>query len=132
MQLVDQRVVPWYGGRAIVAPVERGVDDDRAGHIGRTVALAEGEIAAPGADPVAEERVMPLEPAIQRPRIRVDQQLGRVEPLAALGVIRAVHPVAVELPWTQARHIPMPDVAGAQQTDPRILAQRLRRRKQAE
>jgi len=62
----------------------------------------------------------------QRPRhqtgVRVEQQLVRVEPIAALRRVRTVHPVPVELAGAGFGKIAMPDEVGAlAYVDPRYL-----------
>lgn len=48
--------------------------------------------------------------AVDRARIRVEQQLGRVVPQPACRVERSADPETVLLPRTHPRHEPMPDI----------------------
>ena len=76
-------------------------------------------------------RGMPVDSAVDRLRIRVDQQLRRVEALAGLGLVRPVHAVAVALPGPDARQVAVPVERGALvQLDP-LLAPVARRRGRA-
>src|SRR6267143_5031389 len=86
VKLVDHAVLPRRMRRAIVAPAEGGVDD-----------LAAPEARADLAD--------------DQLRVRVKQQLARVEAMAAL--LRAVHPVGVEQAGARVGQVAMPDEVGA-------------------
>jgi hypothetical protein len=77
-----------------------------------TVAGVEGQIATRVAHPVAVQRVVPTQRAVQQPRVGVDQQLVVVETVAALGVIGPVHAVAVQLAGPQVRQVAVPDLIG--------------------
>ena len=61
------------------------------------------------AEVVAVDRLAPVDPAADRPRVRVEQQLRRVAALPALRRVRAVRPEAVPLPRHDARQIRVPD-----------------------
>ena len=60
------------------------------------------------AEPIAEDRVVPAYRSVQEMRIRIDQQLLRIEAMAAIRVISAVNPISVELSRTEARQIAVP------------------------
>jgi hypothetical protein len=78
----------------------RRILDDAFGHHRRAVATIGREVGAVRAEPIAEDRVVPAYRSMQEMRIRVDQQLLRIEAMAAVGVISAVNPISVELPRT--------------------------------
>jgi hypothetical protein len=67
VQLVNDRVMPRRPRRPIVAPGECGVDDAAFGHSGGVVAPVHGQIFARTPDAVAEQRVAPLDAAIDIP-----------------------------------------------------------------
>jgi hypothetical protein len=68
VQLVEHAVLERCAQRGVVAPVERAFDDDRARHVTRAV-----ERARRVAVGVAQERVVPLQLAVDRARVRVEQ-----------------------------------------------------------
>ena len=86
--------------RAVVAPVEVRVVHDRPGHERRAVVVVARVLVA---EVVREARLVPVDLALDRLGVRVEQQLGRVAPLAALRLPRAVDPVAVALPGRDRR-----------------------------
>ena len=78
VQLVDHRVVQRRPGRAVVLPVERRVDHDALRDRGGVVLGS--AVAVLGAGRVRERaRGIPVDRALDRLRVRVDQQLRRVE-----------------------------------------------------
>src|SRR4051794_29524331 len=88
VQLVDHRVVPRRARRPVVAPAEGAVDD----------------LAAPeaGADLAADQ-----------PGVWIEEQLGRIEAVAPVRVVRAVDAITVELPRARVGQIAVPDEVGA-------------------
>ena len=113
VRLVDHRVLERDARRAVVAPAERGVDDPALERAGRVVARVEREVLAAAADAVAEMRVGPAQRALDHPRVRVEQQLVRIEAMALLGRVGAVHAVAVEQPGPRLGQVAVPDEVGA-------------------
>ena len=105
--LVDDRLVP--GRRAaVVLPVERLVDDDAlrdrlrvVGVVGRDRRRRRREV---------RQRVCTLvgDRTFDRPRVGVDQQLGRIETQAALGFVGPVDAVAVALARADAGQVAVP------------------------
>ena len=92
--LVDDRVGVLVAGRAIDAPVEVRVDHHRLGHAGGGVVV----VAAVGiAEVVAEHRLIPFDRPIDRLRVGIEDELGRVASVPGGRVVRPVHPVAVAL-----------------------------------
>ena len=106
VRLVDHRVGVFVAGRAIDPPVEERVDDDGLGRAGRGVVV----VAAVGiAEVVAEQRLIPLERAVDGLGVRVQQQLVGVAPVTRGRVVRPVHAVAVALAGFDGRDETVPD-----------------------
>src|SRR6202012_5417095 len=93
-------------------PVEIRVDHDALGYERRAVALVEAEIARLVADDVAVAGVVPLDLAGVSPRVRVEQQLVRIEAVALLRRVGTVDAVAVNLSWLQILDIAVEDLVG--------------------
>ena len=55
---------------------------------------------------------MPDGGAADRARVGIEHDLGRVEPLAALGIPRPVHAIAVELSGPEPGHVAVEHVPG--------------------
>ncbi len=113
VRLVDDRVLPrdlraLLGGRR-----GGGLDDHRLRHATRIVAPIERKIATRAAGAVAEMGVAPHQPSGERLGMRVDQQLVRVKTKAALGIVGAVHAIAVKLSGRDVVEVAVPDVLGA-------------------
>ena len=105
VRLVEDGLAPGHLGRAVVAPVEDLVDDHRLGHARRVVPLIDGQITALVVGAVSQHRLLPVDPAPQRPRVRIDEQLVRVAALAPLRGVRAVNPQPVQRAGLQARGV---------------------------
>ena len=94
--------------RAVHPPVEEWVDDHRLGHARRRVLV----VAAVGiAEVVAEQRLVPLEVAVDGLRVRVHQELVRVAAVPPGRIVWAVHPVAVALAGFDVGDEAVPDEA---------------------
>ncbi len=117
VHLVDDRVVPRRARIAVVAPRERRVDDLALRHAARVVAPILRQVGALTADAIAEVRIAPGERPDDRLRIGIEQQLLRVEAMAVLRLVRAVHAIAVQLPRPRLGQVAVPDLV-------RLLAQR--------
>src|SRR5262249_6904614 len=113
VRLVNDRVLPGNGRPAFCAPGEGLVDDHTLGHTARIVAPVKRKIAACATGAVAEMRIAPYEPPGELLRIRIDEELVRVEAQSTLGLIGAMHPIAIELPRHHIAEIAMPDILGA-------------------
>ena len=113
MRLIDHRIGPGDVRRPVVAPIEAVVGDHRFEHPGRAVAPIERKIGASRMEAVAEQRVRPFELAGERFRIRVEQQLVRIEAMAGAGVVRAIGAIAVDLSDLGVGKIAVPDFVGA-------------------
>ncbi len=70
-----------------------------------------GEVLGATTQAVGKDRRVPVDLAADRARIRVDQQLVRVETHPFARRVAAVHAVAVQLARTDPLQIPVPDVA---------------------
>ena len=60
-------------------------------------------------DVVREETGVGIDHAFDGLGIRVEQELGRVAPQAAGGIVVAVDPIPVALPWLDAYKVDVPD-----------------------
>ena len=98
---------------AVVAPGVGLVDHHRLEHRARVVAAVEREVLAPVADAIGEMRVGPGEMPAEPLAVGIDQQLVRIEAEAGFGLVRAMHPIAIELARLRVRQIAVPDVVGA-------------------
>ena len=108
VRLVDDRLVVLVARRAVVAPVEVGVDDDREHRLAQVVV---GVALLGVLEVVGEQRLVVGDLALDRLGVGVEQQLARVAAVAVLGVVGAVHAEAVALAGLQARHVGVPDEA---------------------
>src|SRR5689334_9173710 len=111
--LVDHGPVPRYLQSPIVAPSERRIDDDALRHAAGRVAVVALEILIRVAQLVREERVAPLQRASDGAGVRVEEELGRVEAVALIRVIRAMHAISIQLTGPHVREIAVPDLIGA-------------------
>ena len=113
VRLVDDGVVPGNTRRTVIAPGEGGIDHAALRRAGRAVAAVEGQVrlGVPGA--IAEVRVAPLQRSLQVLGVGLDQELVRIETVAALGIVRPVHAIAVQQARTCLRKVDMPVVVGA-------------------
>ena len=124
VRLVKDRPVPRdVRPPRLLMPVEVRIDDDRLRHERGAVALVERQIVALGADRVPEARRVPLELADVRARVRIEQQLVRVEPVAGVGRVRPVDAVSVDGARPDVGDVAVPDLVGEfGQLDSRRLA----------
>ena len=124
VRLVEHGVPPRHRPPVRLAlPVEVRIDDDALGDEGRAVALVERQVVLLGADGVAEARGIPLQLAVMRARVRIEQQLVRIEAMTGRRLVRPVHAIAVQRRRTDAGHVAVPDLVGVLgQLDPLQLA----------
>ena len=108
VQLVDHRLGPGPVEPDVALPVEGVVDHDAPGD-GRRGVLRVAHVLLAGR---VREDPGPPEPdrALDRLRVRVDQELRRVEAVAGLRIPRAVDAVAVALSRADPREIDVPVV----------------------
>ncbi len=103
--LVEHGLVVTAPGQPVVAPVEVGIDHDRGHGVRRRVQV----VALVGrVEVVAVHLLAPGDRSADRLRVRVEQQLRGVAPLAALGRVGAVRAEAVPLPGHDAGHVRVP------------------------
>ncbi len=110
---VDERAAPGDVRRAIITPGERVLDDQALGHDAGAVALVEAEVDVGVADLVAEHFVRRVHGASDGFRVRIDQQLVRVEAAPLLRRVRPGHAVAIQLAWAHVRQIAVPNAVRA-------------------
>ena len=114
VRLVDHRLVVLRPRRAVAAPVEVRVHHHRARHVRRGV----GIVALVGViERVGEHRRIPVDAALDRLRVGVEQQLRRIAAVPGGWIVGPVHPVAVALARPHAGQVTVPD-------EPVHLAQR--------
>ncbi len=121
VDLVDQRAIERDVELGVTAPHEGVVDHDALRHeVGRVAFIG---LIVVGADAIAEERVVPRHLAVDALGVGVDQQLGRVEPMAGGRVVAAVHPIAVALAGSHVGQVAVPHEIGLlDQTDALLVA----------
>ncbi len=119
VRLVDHRLGVGQARRAVVGPVEERADHDALGHVtGRVVVVDAVRVV----EVVAEQRLVPLDGAVDRLRVRVEQQLVRVAAQPVRRVVRAVHAVAVALARLDAGQERVPDEpVDLGQLEPRLV-----------
>ncbi len=111
VHLVDDRLVPRDARThvVVVLPVEALVDDDALGHRRRVVDRVALEIRVVSVRDVRQRAPrVEVDRAGDRLRVRVEQELARVEPVALRRRPAAVDAVRVVLPRADARHVPVP------------------------
>ena len=114
VRLVDHGLVVARPRRPVNAPVEVRIHHHRPRHVRRRIRVV-ALVRVP--DGVGIHRGVPADAALDRLRIRIQQQLGRVAAVPGSRVIGAVDPVPVPLARSDARQVTMPD-------EPVHLAQR--------
>ncbi len=123
VRLVDDGVLPGRARRAVALPVEPAVDDDalrdRRGRIG--LVDAKVGVRARVGDVRQRVRAPVVDRALDRLRVRVDQELRGVEPLPLLGAVRAVDAERVPRSRPDVRQKPVPvECRALAQFDPRL------------
>ena len=113
VRLVDHRAIPRRARRRIVPPRERVVDDDALRHAGSAVRVIHLEIFARASDLIREQRIAPLNGAADRLRIRIDEQLIRIEAVPCLRRIGTVHAISVQLSGAHIGEVAVPDLVAA-------------------
>ncbi len=109
VHLVDDRLVPRRLEQPVALPVEGRVDHDALRHRDRVVLAVGDEIRLLAVGRVRRDpRRVPVDAALDRPGVGVDHELRRVEPVALLGGVGAVHAVAVALPGADPGQVSVP------------------------
>jgi hypothetical protein len=114
VRLVDDRVVPRDLRRPVVLPVEGRIDDDALGDGLGVVLVVELEVGVfRGARYVRQDvGAIPLDRPLDRLRVRVDEELARIEAMPGGGVVRTVDAVPVSPTRLDAGEVAMPVVRG--------------------
>src|SRR5262245_12270058 len=107
---VDDRVLPGDRRSTFFAPCERFVDHHALWNSTSVVPPIEREVGARAAGAIPEMRVTPDEAPCELFGIGIDEQLVRIEAQSALGLIRAMNPVTVELSRHDIVEVAVPDV----------------------
>ena len=111
--LIDHRAIPRRARQSIVGPRERVVDDDALWRTRRAVIGRGLEIATRAPDLVPEERIAPANRVAHGLRIRIDQQLRRIEAMPFARRVWSVHAIAVQLTGTRVGQIAVPHLIAA-------------------
>ncbi|BCW49297.1 hypothetical protein StoSoilB13_16390 [Arthrobacter sp. StoSoilB13] len=106
--LVDDRLVVRNLQEFVAVPVEEGVDDHAQHHVRCGVSVIPG-VRVPHV--VGEQGRVPIDLTMDGLGVRVQQQLVGVEPLAGVGVVGSVHPIAIFLSGLDLRQVAVPHVA---------------------
>ena len=113
VELVDHHIVARDRGGAVVAPGERTVDHLAFRHGARAVATIERQVAAMTADGVPEDGIAPAQRTGDMTRVRIEEELVRIEPQARFRSVGPVHAVAIERPRARLGKIAVEDLVGA-------------------
>src|SRR6266568_655291 len=108
VDLVDDRIREVAPQRSVGSPVEGRVRDQAERHVPGGVERAGRVVVVPG---VVEHRGAERHLAAHRPRVRVEQQLGRVAAQPPGRVVRPVHAEPVGLPRAGPGDDPVPGAA---------------------
>ena len=113
--LVDHAVGQRRVRRAVVLPVEARVDDDALRDRRRVVGVVRRQVVVLAArrDVRVDVALVEQDRPVDRLRVRVQQQLGGVEAMAALRVVGPVDAVAVALAGVHAGQVAVPVERGA-------------------
>jgi len=110
VKLVDDRPAPAVTEQPVLAPVEVRIDHDASRDRRLVVGLVDLKVGVVAAVWLIRQRVrcVPVDAAVDRLRVRVDQELRRVEAQATARLIRSVHAVRVALPRPHSAHVRVP------------------------
>jgi hypothetical protein len=112
VRFVDDRSIPRDERLVALLPIKVRIDDDALGNERRAVALVEREVIAFRADGVAETGRVPTQLADELARVRIEQELVRIEAMTLFGLVRSVHSVAVHGAGSETGQVTMPDFIG--------------------
>ena len=107
VRFVDDGIVPGDARRTIIPPGEGRIDHAALRCAWRAVAPIEGQICLGLSGAIAEVCIAPHELTLQVPGIGLDQQLMRIESMAAFGLVRSVYAIAVQQSWPRLGKIGM-------------------------
>jgi hypothetical protein len=105
VHLVDHRVVQRVVRRPVGGPVEERADHHALGDMRRTVLVVAGAVVVEG---IGEAGGMPVDPAVERLGVGVEQQLGGVAAPALGRVPGAMHPEPVALADAEPGQVGVP------------------------
>jgi hypothetical protein len=109
VHLVQHGVRVGDAGRGVAAPVVGRVDDHRARHRRCRVAeVAPAGRVRPLIEGVAEDALVPGDVPVDRLRVGIEEELGRIAAQPARRVVRPVDAEAVAIAGLHARHEPVP------------------------
>src|SRR6266481_5974575 len=103
MQFVNYRLMPWDAQLRIVAPVKVRIDYHALRDERRAVAIIAAQVFVRMTNRIAKQCIVPAEEPVDRLGVWINQQLGRIETLPAIRIVRPVHPIAI----SQARLGPL-------------------------
>src|SRR6266849_1209243 len=109
---VNYEILPRNRRLAIATPVVRRTDHHTLGHRRRAVSRISTKRSSRAARAIPEHRIVPLGRAIDRTRIRIEQQLRGIEAMPRGRIVGAADAIAVALSRTNARSIRMPYMLG--------------------
>ncbi len=112
VRLVDHGVGPGAVGAQVRPPGHGRIDHHAFRHHECRIAPVEGEIAAAVADPVAEDRIVPADLAVEFQRVGVEQQLVGIEAVAVVRLVGTVDAIAVKLAGADLGQVAVPDLVG--------------------
>ena len=112
VRLVDHGAVPRRLRSTVLAPGERRVDHHALRHRAGAVALVEGEVLVGMPDLVSVHGVVPPDRPADRPRVRIEEHLVRVEPMTLARLVRPVDAVAVEAAGPHVGEVGVPQEVG--------------------
>jgi hypothetical protein len=95
VRLVDHRVLPGRARGPVVAPGKGRIHDLALERAHGVVARVERKVPARAVDLISVVGIRPAQPAFDHSRIRIEQQLVRIETVAELGIVRPMHAVPI-------------------------------------
>src|SRR5215471_17878392 len=113
MRFVNNGIFPLDQTPGPLAFRESPVNHHGLRHPASIVAPVEGQVSARAAGPIAEMGITPHQSSGQPAGIGINQEFVCIETKAALGLIRAVNAVAVELTGEDITQITVPNVFAA-------------------
>ena len=115
VRLVEDHLLPWHARPGGLAPREVRVDHDALRHERRAVPIVESQVRVVLTallHRIAEQFGRPGQRTHVSLRVRIEQQLRRVEAMPLFRFERAVHAVPVDGADFQPLHVDVPDLVG--------------------
>jgi hypothetical protein len=110
----------WCGRAVVDPPVEVRIMDNALRDMWSTVRFAAGVRIVHA---MTETRRIPIHPAVDRFRIRVEKELVRIAQKAPGGIPRPFDPIAIALARSDVRKVAVPDISiDLLERDTRLLA----------